>query len=614
MGSFSAPIICPVFIGRVSERDALYRLIDRTRSGQGQVALVCGEAGIGKSRLVAEAKAYAAAHDFLLLLEGQCFQTDGAFPYAPLLDLFRSYFARLARLAPTSLADNMHSFVSTLSRLLPELALLFPDLATLPTPPSVDPEEEKRRLFAVMTHFLTEQASQHPVLLVVEDVHWCDDLSLDLLLHLARRCRNMPLLLLVTYRSDELHPRLSRWLTQLDRERLAQEVSLERLSRAEVAVMLHAMPELKQGIDADLLDTLYARSEGNPFFVEELLKSLMTAGGLESVEGTWKRTALQAPVPRSVQEAVQQRTAYLSADAKRLLTLAAVAGRRFNVTCFKRSCSCDEARLLALLKELVAAQLVVEEAADQFAFRHALTQQAIFAGLLVRERQALHRSIAETLERLSASPLLRERYLEDLAYHCYEAGMWEQALAYAQEEGEKALTLYAQQAAIDHFTRAVEAAHHLSQTPPARLYLARGQAYETLGDFERARGDYERALDAARAVQDRLMEWQSMTALGFCGPDTITSAREQWFRQALALAAELDNITLRAHSLNQLGNWLQNTGRIQEGLEAHQEALRLFEAQADRQGMAQTLEMLGMAYFFMGDPASGGEGLLWTSD
>ena len=599
MASFSAPVICPVFISRISERDALDRLIDRTRSGQGQVALVCGEAGIGKSRLVAEAKAYATAHGFLLL-EGQCFQTDSAFPYAPLLDLFRAYFARFA---PTSLADTMHSFVSTLSRLLPDLALLFSDLATFPTPPTVDPEEEKRQLFAVMTHFLTEQAARHPVLLVVEDVHWCDDLSLDFLLHLARRCRHVPLLLLVTYRSDELHPRLRQWLTQLDRERLAQEFSLERLSRADVAAMLHAILDLKQGVDADLLDTLYARSEGNPFFVEELLKSLMTTGELVSVDGTWKRTAHQASIPRSVQEAVQQRTAYLSADAKRLLTLAAVAGRRFNVTLLREVMHCDEEQLLALLKEVIAAQLVIEEAADQFAFRHALTQQAISAELLLRERQGLHRGIAETLERHSTSSLLRERYLEDLAYHCYEAGMWEQALAYAQEAGEKALTFYAQRAAIDHLTRAVEAAHHLSKTPPAHLYLTRGQAYETLGDFERARGDYERALDAARAVHDSEMKWQSMTALGFLWTGHDYERAGVWFRQALALAEKLSDSTLRALSLNRLGNWLQNTGRIQEALEAHQEALRLFEMRADRQGMAQTLEMLGMAYFFTGDPA-----------
>src|SRR5260370_23897451 len=116
---------------------------------------------------------------------------------------------------------------------------------------------------------------------------------------------------------------------------------------------------------------------------------------------------------------MQQRTAYLSADAKRLVTLAAVAGRRFNVTMLQEVMQCDEAHLLALLKEVMAAQLVVEEAADQFAFRHALTQQASTASLLLRERQGLHRSIAQTLERLSTSSLLRERYLEDLAYHYY---------------------------------------------------------------------------------------------------------------------------------------------------------------------------------------------------
>ncbi len=156
--------ICPTLIGRQLDLTALHALIDRQKSsGQGQTILICGEAGIGKSRLVAEAKIYAAQRGFLLL-ERHCFQTDSAFPYAPLLDLFRSYFARFA---PTSLADNEKSFVSTLSRLLPDLALLFPDLATFPAPPSVDPEEEKRRLFAAMTHFLTEQAARHPMLLMV---------------------------------------------------------------------------------------------------------------------------------------------------------------------------------------------------------------------------------------------------------------------------------------------------------------------------------------------------------------------------------------------------------------------------------------------------------------
>jgi DNA-binding CsgD family transcriptional regulator/Tfp pilus assembly protein PilF len=596
---FPSPIICPVLIGRAQELTYLRLLVDRARNGQEQVVLLSGEAGIGKSRLVAEAKAYAAAHGFLLL-EGQCFQTDSASPYAPLLDLFRAYFARRT---PTSLPDPMHSFASMLLRLLPELALQFPDLTNVPAPLPGEPEEEKRRLFAAMTHFVTEQAAQQPLLLVVEDIHWCDDLSLDLLLHLARRLRQAPLLLLVTYRSEEMHPHLRRWLTQLDRERLAQEYSLARLSRAEVRVMLQALLETQQAIDAHLLDTLYTHSEGNPFFVEELLTSLMTAGELVCFEGIWKLSTQRAPVPRSVQETVQQRVAYLNEDAKRLLTLAAVSGRRFNITLLQEVMQCDEAHLLTLLKELIAAQLVMEEAADQFAFRHALTQQAILSSLLLRERKALHRTLAETLEQLCATSHVRERYLEDLAYHSFEAGMWEQALAYAQEVGEKVLSLYAQQVAIDHFTRAIEAAHHFSQTPPPALYLKRGQAYETLGDFERARGDYERALDAARAVHDGTMEWQCMIALGFLWTGHDYERADVWFRQALALAERLADPELRARSLNRLGNWLLNTGHLQEALHAHQEALSLFETRADREGIAETLDMLGITLFFLGDTA-----------
>lgn len=599
--SFSFPITCPVVIGRLQELTTLHLLVEQTCNGDAQVVLVSGEAGIGKSRLVAEVKTSAEAHGFLLL-EGQCFQSDTASPYAPLLDLFRAYFARQS---PASLSNSIHSFAAPLSRLLPELALLFPDLATLPAPLSANPQEEKRQIFAAMSHFLMEQAAQHPALLVVEDIHWCDDLSLDLLLHLARRCRQVPFLLVVTYRSEELQPGLRRWLTELDRERLAHECSLKKLSRDDVTDMLRVMLDVQQEVDADLLDTMYTRSEGNPFFVEELLKSILTSGELVSVDGTWKLTAHRALIPRSVEGAVRQRTAYLGTDAKRLVTLAAMAGRRFNVTLLQEILQCEEAQLLALLKELIAAQLVVEEAADQFAFRHALTQEAITASLLLRERQGVHRTIVETLERLcSSSPTTRGRCLEELASQSYAAGMWEQALTYAQEAGTKALSLYAQQTAIDHFTRAIEAAHHLSQMPPASLYLARGLAYETLGDFERAYRDYERTLDAARTAQSRLIEWQSMMALGFLWTGRNYERAEVWFRQALALAEHLADPALRARSLNRLGNWLLNTGRIQEALEVLQEALHLLETQQNNQAMAETLEMLGMTTFFMGDPAT----------
>lgn len=601
VGSFSSPVICPVFIGRALERDALLRLVERARSGQGQVALVCGEAGVGKSRLVAEVKAWAAAQDFLLL-QGSCFQMDSSYPYAPLLDLLRTSYT------PDPLAADPAPIVIEFARLLPEWALALPDPLPAPLP---DPEQEKRRLFAALTRFFKERISQQPVLLVIEDLHWCDYISLEFLQSLARLCPTHPLLLLMTYRSDEVQPGLQRFLAQLERARLSQELQLMPLSRSDVDAMLSAMFDLREDEQAELLGLIYPLTEGNPFFVEEVLTSLVSRGELWSDDGAWQRKlhpdtrSEQLPVPRSVQDAVQERTHRLSAEATQVVTFAAVAGRRFDFAVLQQVMRCDEERLLLLMKELLASQLVIEISAEQFAFRHALTQQAVYAGLLARERRLLHRTLAEAIEQLSASMLMRDAYLEDLAYHYYQAGVWEKALEYAQRVGEKALALYAPQAAIDHFTQALSALHHLPATLPSAVYHLRGQAYETLGEFERAMSDYERALTAARAAQDRLMEWQSMKALGFLWTGRDYAQAGVWFHHASDLAEELADSALRAHSLNLLGNWLQNTGRIREALEAHQEALRLFEAGADKRGMAQTLEMLGMASYFMGDPASG---------
>lgn len=196
----------------------------------------------------------------------------------------------------------------------------------------------------------------------------------------------------------------------------------------------------------------------------------------------------------------------------------------------------------------------------------------------------------------------RDQHVEDLAHHCFEAGLWEQALVYEREAGEKALSLYAQQAAIGHLTHALEATRHLGQTPPSsHLYLARGQAHETLGDFDRARDDYERALAAARGVADGEMEWQSLIALGFLWSGRDYTQAGEWFHQALTLADQLGSPEQRATSLNRVGNWLLNIGRCADALMMHEEALSICEAQADTQGMAESLDLAAMAQGFLGD-------------
>ncbi len=217
------PIICPILIGRQSELTTLHALVDRAKSAQGQIVLISGEAGIGKSRLVTEAKIYAKEQGFLLL-RGNCFPTDRSYPYAPILDLLRSSQAK----------ELLATYTTDLEPLARELALLNLDLAPLPSDamlPPLEPEQEKRRLFVALTHFFMDSIAKQPILLMLEDIHWSDETSLEFLHYLARHCTAQSLLILATYRSDEAHTSLKHWLAQLDRERLNQEIALQGLTR-----------------------------------------------------------------------------------------------------------------------------------------------------------------------------------------------------------------------------------------------------------------------------------------------------------------------------------------------------------------------------------------------
>ena len=605
--AFNRPILCPKIIGRTPEFAALGLLVEEAKGGHGHIALIAGEAGIGKSRLVSELKALAAIQGFLVL-QGACFPADLTYPYAPWLDLLRS----LAASNPEA-AGQPQGFSSALATLARDIFPLLPELTpdqTTPLP-RLEPEQEKHRLFAVLTTFFLHLSTQAPLLLIIEDAHWSDATSLDFLHYLARRSAPQRLLILVTYRLEEMRPELSSWLTLLDRERLAHKTLLVPLSRSEVDAMLSAIFEerhtsfdMRRFLHGEFLDALYALTEGNPFFVEETLGSLIAAGDIFYVQGYWNRRAGSAlSIPQSVQDAVQRRTARVGEAARHVLTLAAVTGRHFDFALLQQLTQYDERQLLLLMKELVFAQLVVEESADRFAFRHALTRRAIYTQLLTRERRMLHRTIAETMEQQPA--VTPELHLEDLAYHFYQTGDWQKAVDYAQRAGEKALGLYAHRAAIDYFTWALDAADHLSLPPPPTFYHARGQAYETLGEFEQAQRDYTQAFDAARKTNNRKAEWQSAIYLGFLWVGRDYAQAETWFRQALNLSQALNDPALHARSLNRIGNWHLNVEQPHEALRYHQEALAIFQQLHDARGIAETLDLLGMASYLCGDLARG---------
>jgi len=586
-------VVCPVLIGRDAARSAVLHTLDRARAAHGGTLLVSGEAGIGKSRLVRDAVERAQATGFVAL-QGACFEADRAHPYAPLLDLVR---VLAATASPGLAAHYFAPAAAELVTLFPELRPIFVDTSPRAT---LDPEEDRRRLFHSFTDAVHALARVQPLLLVIEDVHWSDDATLDLVLHLARRIGPQPIAILLTFRSDEVGPRLARLLADFDRARCAAEVELRPFGVPEVSAMLQAIFGAQGAFGASFVEGLHGLTEGNPFFVEEMLKALLVAGDLARTDGgAWRVRPLEhVRVPRTATEAVGRRLAGLSAAAREVASVAAVAGRRFDFALLQTLTRHDEAELLALVKELVEAQLVVEESADRFAFRHALTREAMRARLLARERVALHRAIAAALEAQHASDT---HDVDDaLAYHSFEAGAWDAARRYALRAADHALTLRAPREALQQLDRAVTATEHAGQRVDPSLLVARGRAHETLGAFPQAHDDFTAALDAARASGDRRAEWGALHALGMLWAARDYDRAGQYRRDALEVARVVGDPPLVAHSLNRVGNWHVNREEPHAGIPHHDEALAIFERADDRRGVAETVDLLAMAHHIAG--------------
>lgn len=591
--SYGAPVICPVLIGREPLLAALRDATDRARAGAGQVVLISGEAGIGKSRLIKEALApMVTAH--ALVIRAHCFEADRALPYAPLNEAL--HMLPVCR-DPDALADALGPHATPLLALLPDLAATLPaSSATLPA----DPEQQRHRLFHALARLFAHIAADTTMIFALEDLHWCDDATLQFLLYFARQIATQPFLLIATYRSGEVHPTLGHFLAELDRERRAIELALAPLTVAEIDAMLRAIFGLHRPVQRDFLQAIAALTDGNPFFIEEILKSLATSGESLFADILRDQASLQTlRIPRTVQDTVQRRVRQLHPATQRALVSAAVAGPRVDFALLQGLLDCDEQELLACIKELIGAQLIVEESADSFAFRHALTRQAIYAQLLARERRTLHRRIAELLEHRDSA--LTEPNPSELARHYFAAEVWEAALSHARRAGEQAQALAAPEAAIAQFTLALDAAAQLPSAQPAGLFRARGLAYETVGDTVRARADHEAALGISVAIADQRSVWQSLLDLGALWTGQDYDRAGDYFHRAAALARELGDPILEGQSLNRLGNWMLNTGRYDDSLAAHQQALALFETRADQQGTADTLDLLGMACAFSGN-------------
>jgi DNA-binding CsgD family transcriptional regulator len=427
-------VTSPVFVGRDSELAGLTAALRDVAGGTARSVLVAGEAGMGKSRLVAEAAARA-ERDGFRVLRGQCVEFGAqGMALVPLVEALRT-LARTTR--PDQLDTLLGPARSELSRLLPELD---PGAWRAPRPDTV----RSGQLLELVLGVLERVSALAPLLFVVEDIHWADLSTMELLAFLARTLRATPICLLMTFRPEELHRRhpLRPALRGWERDPAVSILKLGSFNRAEVAAQLEGI--LQAAPDPQLLARVTERAEGNPFLVEELTAAVRAGEPLSEV-------------PESLRDVLLSRVDALSEPAQQLLRAASAAGRAVPDRLLAAVAGLDEGVLMGALREVVERQfLVVDDSGTGYVFRHSLLRHAVYEDTLPGEKLRLHALYAE---RLSDEPGLVGRDASpatELALHWYAALDLPRALTASIEAGRQAAVAYAPAEAQRHFERALE--------------------------------------------------------------------------------------------------------------------------------------------------------------
>ncbi|HUG14780.1 MAG TPA: AAA family ATPase [Thermomicrobiales bacterium] len=596
----------PPFVGRERELAALWERLALARQGHGGVAFVAGEPGIGKTRLVLELAARARVETWLVMV-GRAYDSDGMPPYLPWVEALREH----VRACPaTELRTQLGNGAA-------DVALIAPDvgsrLSDLPARPSQSPEHDRYRLFESFTGFLVNIVKSRTdaagLLLVLDDLHWSDRPTLLLLGHLARRLAATPILIVGTYRTvdlDRTHP-FSAVLADLSRERLSERVLLRPFSIAEAATLVEELT----GVPAApvVIEAIYRETEGNPFFLEEVVRHLGAEGrditDPRSVPARWD-------IPEGVRQVLGRRLSRLSPVANQLLQIAAVLGDGFRFDVLAVASGVDTGPLVDALEETVTAGVIREEN-GRYHFTHALIRQTANHEMSAPRRAGLHRRVGQALERLHGGH--SEPHLAELAHHFCNGAQIEdlpKTIDYARGAAERAVSLLAyEEAARLHqlALQALDLADAPDEAQQGELLLALGEARRKAGQLSEAMQAFQRAAGVARASGDT--ERLARAALGYEDALLPTGLPRAPAGDPSALLLEealralpLDEGVLRARILAGLGRALYFAGAGGRAAALNDEAVATARRVGDAGALAYALNTRCMAVWAHEDPAA----------
>ena len=574
------------FVGRQPELAALHQALERAGAGHGQVVAMVGEAGVGKSRLLYEFGHSHRTQGWRVLASASV-SYGKATPYFPVVDLLKRYCHVEERDAPRTIRAKVTGQLLTLDETLHEtipavLALL--DALPADSPfLTLDPPQRRQRTLDGLKRVLLRESHVQPLLLVFEDLHWIDSETQAVLDSLVERLPTAHLLLLVNYRPEYQHG----W----GRKTYYTQLRLDPLPPARAGEVLRALLGDEPRLEP-LKQLLITRTEGNPFFLEESVRTLVETGVLVGAAGAYglAQALPTIQVPATVQVVLAARIDRLTPDDKRLLQTAAVIGTEVPWPLLQAIADTTDEALYRSLAHLQAAEFLYEASLfpdRAYTFKHALTHEVAYGSLLQERRRALHARIVEALERLDPDRLTEQ--VERLAHHALRGEGWDKALAYGRQAGEKAMMRSAHREAVGYFEQALRALPHLPETRATReqaidLRLALRAALQPSGDWRRVLGVVHEAEFLATALDDPHRLGQVLLFLSVhCRHrgtyDQAIAASER----ALALPTAGEGVALPVLAHQYLGMAYQALGRYQRAADSFGQAVAALDRSQHRE-------------------------------
>lgn len=587
-------------VGREAERSELIAQIEAALCGSGGLVLIEGEAGVGKTHLLQEA-ARDAQWRGAQVVWGHCRDMEGLPPYAPWVEALQS---GLSLLRASQLAQCMDRiWLRVLGPLLPALA---GHLSGLLPPPPIEPAQERERLVNAFHQLLVAWGQIVPLALVLEDLHWADGDTLDVLISIAPRLQRSNALVVCAYRGEDTRsqPKLWEKFQALDRAGPRYRLALGRLDANSTSDLIRRSLRLAEA--APLFESrLYQETSGNPLFVLETLRTLHEESVLfQDEHGRWHTSwddttsdYAELPLPLAVERVIARRLERLAPDEQALLNTAAVLGSSFDFELLRETGQLDPHATLPTLRALVRRHFLIETP-NAYNFSHDKIRQVTYQALPVEERQHLHCQAGQALERLHPDQF------SGLAHHFFHGEAREKALVYSQKAGEQAQAAFAHAEAIAHFSRALEL---VPETNPANRYtllLAREKIYDLQGNREAQQQDLLALKELAETVgDDRQRAEVSLREARYAEMSNDYAACIAFAQMAVELAQVSQIIHLEAAGYLQWGTGLRRQGNYEVACAQFERGLALAQAGQLRDVEASSLRNLGVVSAYQSDYA-----------